>query len=1755
MVERNGCSLPPADPNDASTWSPPPSWLLVPPAASAVSPPVETRPQLLPIDVLSWEDFERLCLRLLEQDADLVHVSGAEPAEEATEPVVRPYGLRGQAQDGIDVYARVRLVPGQSPPDRPFVTLQARRIRTVAPAAMRGTVDEFLRGKWSPVSRKFIYATSSSAVSTELADEIERLASRLLGESIDFVVWDREEVSTRLKECPELVDDFFGRRWVQIFCGDAAERRLGTRLDAEQIRSLRHELATVYRAAFGVADSGQIAFRWGGGSAVGLHDRFVTPDLVLSTPQAASQARPIDDPDEPGMDDDAQALLSASIASQPLAPDEDAWFLRNSPANERRAENPLVSERVSADQWLGTQSRQVIVGEPGAGKSTLLRHLVLDLLSEHPRWQSVAARWGRHLPVWLPFHFFTQRIASQTGNQASVREALKAWLEQNDSGHIWSLVEAALNDARLLLVVDGLDEWVSVEAGHHGLAALRTFADTRGSPLVVSSRPYGLGRLTLGTGWAHARIAPLTPEQQRLLASHYFHARVNAEHVPPSPGVIERSVHSFLSQIRASPDLSTISRFPLFLVLLVGLYLSSNDTLPAGRWEVYDRAVRLLVADHRAQRRTAAAVTAPRQGLTDQQLRTVLARVAFVSRSRGDIATLLEAVLRDDFVDALRDPDGLAMEPAQAAATADQLVTVAEGELGILVRKGPTEVGFLHRMLQDQLAAEYISDQCSPAEAIALFTHRIGDPQWSHVLLAAMSRLRRPAERRQLMAVITERVDDTPPGLRARELVAELIFGHYNLPATDIQQIASDIVEAIETHPYGPHRARLLDTVLTGLGGVTTGDIVIGCLERWTLLVQEPSRDLVRAIAELPPAEGISETICTLLLRALRYPNDSIAYASGLAIAGRCSNGGIGNEAERELLHEGLLQILSDLPSGLAAAAALIPLALEWCDDPRVIAILNEARSHIDESVRIVALSETLGVLRPMFTTTPDTTIHDVQSLSDDERVWLLERFGRVANLDNHFGLLVAALAKVARGQDSALEHLIDRLQGGPVYRDEYNNVELAWLVTLDAFADDGRVVDLVCDDLRSEKFSYLTIYSGHDLRLLGSKYPPGSPHNSRVAAAIEDRIAAGTEVLEFRQFGLAAVDRGPNMKRWLLAELSDSSFPHWAARALAEYFNEDSDARAALRSMLMGDPVRASMIANVAARVLATGEAVPRLRAILRELREPAAAGSGRYDILTSALVHAVREECVDPTPELEAIAEEALTLLPTPNESPRDDLRYKLADGFYPSRASQRVLAELEDVQDRPLVPYLRAFRDEADQIQSLLAQAAMILNSLPAYLRARVCQSLSDRATDPQLILRLTGRWADEVSELNKSIASLAYHRSLLQAREEGYLADCEWNSALIYLGEQASCYGPDHEARRRGSWVGICVCGDWSTLEGRVETIGEAHPVGVSLADMLHGPDWVLLREIASRWEDLRSEFGDTLLPRLSGIREWQPRNDIWDALALVAHQNSVLQQELDDAVASNPELLKLNGVLAWFVTRGRTTAETLADTVISQLQIERDHGENVAGALLVEPERIGLDREELQDRLESAMGGSSTRSGNAVLETLAVLFPENPTVRDAWTEYSEIVAGHRDYRPISLRMYFTVACAAADANKFLEQLEHYLDRLDMVPRWYYDDTLSRHISQRLRRDNVVAAAVRDVVMNTETPSPRAASLVSLLAEAVGVDAELLNEVESRLDAENSVILAPVVRDPTVSATLPVRTILTRVADTAWDEHSN
>ena len=109
-----------------------------------------------------------------------------------------------------------------------------------------------------------------------------------------------------------------------------------------------------------------------------------------------------------------------------------------------------------------------------------------------------------------------------------------------------------------------------------------------------------------------------------------------------------------------------------------------------------------------------------------------------------------------------------------------------------------------------------------------------------------------------------------------------------------------------------------------------------------------------------------------------------------------------------------------------------------------------------------------------------------------------------------------------------------------------YISSDLIWPIVLNVFADDERVVDIVCDQLRRGERSSLNraIMTYRD-RPLVLPYPPESPHHGRVAAAIEDQLRSfKTPDSGLELFRLAAVDRGPVMKGSLLDELAASSNP-----------------------------------------------------------------------------------------------------------------------------------------------------------------------------------------------------------------------------------------------------------------------------------------------------------------------------------------------------------------------------------------------------------------------------------------------------------------------------------------------------------------------------------------------------------------------------------------------------------------------------------
>ena len=1719
-----------AEPSSSHTTSETPSWLLTPATGGDLPPPVQTHSQLLPLDQLGWGNYERICFRLLR-----TQVVGAVRAA--------IYGVPGQAQHGIDMYAVTALPLDGAPDTRHYVTLQSRRIINVTQLGLEEGVDGFLEGKWADSSQKFIYATSSSVRSTQLLHKVEELAKRLEQQSIAFEVWDRERLSELLKEYPELVNDFFGRSWVTAFCGEDAAHQMGNRLEPGDIAKLRGELGRIYTRTFALADPGFAGFRLNDLRRVELLDRFVTPDLVSAEHQTASYPyRVAMEAYAAGPTPDLGTSLEASQDWMAWFPDEYGWPLPGALSTERISQPTLLVERRSADQWLGTEHLQVIIGDPGAGKSALLRYLILDLLREEPQWKTVAEHWGEYLPVWLPFNFLAQRVIGQTGEPATVSHAIKAWLEQNESAQIWPLVERALEDHRLLLIVDGLDEWSSDEAGRYAARAVEKIAAIHGIPVVASTRPYGLSRLTLDTGWVYSRIAPLTHQQQRSLASHYFLAASSIDSSTDSDEIIDKKVDDFLSNVLRVPELSAFSGTPLFLVMLVMLRLSSSSQLPIQRFDVYARALQILAADLPHSRRTSADVTTAHQVLPQHDLEAILRKVAYVNQRRGIFSVWDENALREDFIDALQDPGHLSMSRERAVAAANQILDVAEGDLGLIVRVGPQQLGFIHRVMQEQLAADHIFNKLELDDVQGLFAEYVGSPAWREVLLIAFRQISRPSELGALLAIVRGRIDESPAGLCAREFLAEITFGPFGLPPASVKAHASEIIDTIETHAYGPHRARLLDAVIAGVSGPVTTGIVRECLDRWTLLVSQPSRELIAQIAQIPSDSALSEEVSRLLVFAIRNADKYDAFDIANIIATRGSTNG--NDEERRDLYAALMNILADPPTGLAQAAALIALALGWREDTSVAEILNEARSHPNVEVRLVALSDALEVLTDLFPGIPDVSRPATQALTDDEKEWLIEYLWTQDHPEVHFGMLVAAISASVRNDQSILLGMLDFLSSSDV---SYLRSEVMLAVLLRAFADDERVADWVCGQIRRGGSSGLKHHiSIGDIDPLIRAFKEGSRYHVRVAESIEHFLGnSDVKFMEPSLYGLAAVDQGPLMRNALLSDLVNSSFPHWAAEALVEHFHEDPEAIAQLRSTIMGDPARASMVANAASSVLAPQDVIPRLMEILRSLDSSSSHDSPRYDIVASALIRAYQETGSSQDPNAERLMREAIDLIPDPLNLLHGRPRMALAAELYPAEGSEAFLREFAERDDRPLAMFLRVFREEPEKLRPFLEEASRILRSLPAYLRTHICRTLGERGVEPRLISELTSRWTDERFGPNKSVASFAYHQALLKINQQEPVDEEMWNQTLTQLGNQAVAIGPDHEDRRRAAWVGMCVLKDWSPMLNRLEARGNLAGMSVALNYQFRVPDRVLLQQIAASWEQLRITFGDQLLGLLSGPLERDNVDHVWDSLSLVAPENTVLERELENEVAANPQLQTRTGIFTWILRRKVLRPEAVPEALTSFLRDNSNFRDEAARQLLLRPERMGIDPGQLQDALEEAARG--TIEGLA-LESLAMLCPDHPVVKEAWQFYSEEREANQRVNPAA---YFALAYSVSSSDEVVAMIGQHYDRLCKIGNPYIDRDLARNVSNRLRRDTTVAAAVRKAIMNPENSDAQAAVLVSLLHNAVGLDDKLLAEIERRIFLQADRRLATVVRAPHVGSSLPVRTIFVDAAEGARD----
>lgn len=888
--------------------------VLSPPDAVPSSHPVETRVQVLPFEALSWENFERLCHRMTALGGNVEHCAR--------------YGRQGDAQEGIDIFAR------QS--DGKYHCLQAKRHRTYGPAKLRQAVDLFLSGSWAARATRFTIAIQAQLRSTEVQEEIEHQTVRLTELGITFSVLDGESLTDLLRSKPILVDDFFGRNWMTALLGSDAAFSLGARLDGAAFARIRAQLASVYEAQFQFFDPGSFGSisDEDGKPALTLLERFLKPDILVR-----EVSRSLEQVDVARVEHErADSNVEAASLNEPLPPSRQSNAISNSRIR-----------RLPAVEWLSEGQRLVVLGEAGSGKSTLLRVVALDLLHNQSHFPELAARWGQHIPVYIPFARWSAQVA-RDGHPIGIKEIARCSIEPLLVSSLVDLLDRAIDEQRVLLLIDGLDEWSNEQAARVALSSLVTIVEGHGIPVIVSGRPQGLSRIgALPANWKRGTIAPLSAVQQTAIASRWFQRY--AVNTTGRLSVSDASLHTgrFAADLARDINLGALATVPLLLIGLVILVLR-GQVLPRTRSDIYDQLVRVLLEDHPDRRATASGNTEPRfRHATDShQRRAAIASLAFAVREQTGGAGMPLSTAREILRSYFTSPEGFTLTDGDALAAASEILAINAETQGLIVEKAPGEIGFIHASFEEFLSAEHVG--AWPLSDIEVFvqTHA-GEGRWRNVIVNLLSRIQRRNEFEQLVTIIEAPAPDELTRFNRQALLGDIAFEASTRAVTTAKRLALATMNWVEMEDWLPARREALASILKGLSDPTLKGAIEQRLSYWL-----PARLLFRAsLIEALAAWQSSDQQQDLLFRAM-YDEDSNVQRA--AAAGYAKSYSPSLEA-----YQRLLDGLSHTRDLTTAAALLECVAHGWPNEPESLPLFENAWNSHSGDLHLVGV---LGLVK-----------------------------------------------------------------------------------------------------------------------------------------------------------------------------------------------------------------------------------------------------------------------------------------------------------------------------------------------------------------------------------------------------------------------------------------------------------------------------------------------------------------------------------------------------------------------------------------------------------------------------------------------------------------------------------------------------------------------------------------------------------------------------------------------------------------------
>jgi transcriptional regulator with XRE-family HTH domain len=337
-------------------------------------------------------------------------------------------------------------------------------------------------------------------------------------------------------------------------------------------------------------------------------------------------------------------------------------------------------ERVPGLQAVEQFPRLVILGKPGAGKTTFLKRIATQCIA------------GQIFPQQVPV-FITLKQFTETKQQPNLFDYIAQQWSENGVDDANALSEKLLNQGRVLLLLDGLDE-VSQADSTRVIDDIRRFSERfhRNQFMVtcrIAAKEFTLEPFT------EVEVADFDDQQIAVFVTKWFALK--------DPIKTER----FLQKLRGNSRVRELATNPLLLTLLCFGFEDSGD-FPVNRSELYEAGIDVLLRKWDAKRNIERDQVYRKLSLKRKE--DMLSQIAWKTFEAGDYF-FKQKDLEQQIREFIENVTGASTDKLELELDSEAVLKSIEAQHGLFVERARGIYSFSHLTFHEYFSAREVKEK------------------------------------------------------------------------------------------------------------------------------------------------------------------------------------------------------------------------------------------------------------------------------------------------------------------------------------------------------------------------------------------------------------------------------------------------------------------------------------------------------------------------------------------------------------------------------------------------------------------------------------------------------------------------------------------------------------------------------------------------------------------------------------------------------------------------------------------------------------------------------------------------------------------------------------------------------------------------------------------------------------------------------------------------------------------------------------